>query len=81
MLKENFSYQEGLYAGNTIIKHIESTVYKTIDEAIRVKAELISNFEKEFGYSREDESFPDSNYSYNCGILDKLLKHHEQQKK
>ena len=81
MLEKDFNYQEGLHAGSTIIKHIKSTVYKTIDEAIRIKAELISNFEKEFGYSREDESFPDSNYSYNCGILDKLLETYEQQKK
>ena len=49
---------------------------KNLEEAIKVKQELINNFENpnSFAYSREipDNQAFDRNYAYNCGILDRL---------
>lgn len=74
---QDHNYMEGHgVAADTIIRFIGSTVYGTIEEAIKVKQELINNFENpnSFAYSREipDNRAFDRNYAYNCGILDRL---------
>lgn len=74
---QDHNYMEGRsVAADTIIRFIGSTIYGTIEEAIRVKQELINNFENpnSFAYGREipDNQVFDRNYAYNCGILDRL---------
>jgi len=80
LIEKDINYQEGIWAGNDMAKHIDKTIYETVYYAIQVKQELINNFEKEFGYSREREEF-DPNYSYNMGILDALKKIYNDQEK
>lgn len=72
MLEKNLNYLEGLWVGSQVAKNIEKTTYGTLEQAIQIKEELISNFEKEFGYSRMDKEFTDTNYTYNLGMLDKF---------
>lgn len=79
MLEKDFNYSEGKWAGHQMARNIEQTVYGSLEEAIKAKAELISKFEEDFGYSREDKEFPDRNYTYNLGILDKLKEIHESE--
>ena len=69
--KTDPNYIEGKWAGKDIAKKIEMTAYKNLETAIDVKQKLIDNFEKEFGYSKEQDSF-DRNYTFNLGILDVL---------
>jgi|32_taG_2_1085360.scaffolds.fasta_scaffold168966_2 hypothetical protein len=75
-ITKDLSYQEGYWAGKSVIKNIEFTTYKDLETAIAIKENLIANFENDFGYTREDWN-KDSNYSYNCGMLDKLLEEKE----
>ena len=77
-IENDLSYQEGIWAAGNMAKNIDKTIYETLFYAIQVKQELIDNFEKEFGFSREME-IPDGNYSYNLGILDALKKIHEDE--
>lgn len=72
LIENDLNYQEGLWAGKKIIPNISATTYGTLEEAIRIKSELVSEFETRFGYSRNDQEFPDRNYSFNCGFLDAL---------
>ena len=69
-IQTNPWYTEGQWAGQQMLKDIEQTMYGTIPEAIRVKEELIVQFEKEFGYCRTGTY--DRNYAFNLGILDVL---------
>ena len=46
MLEKDFNYQEGLWAAKGMAKNIGSTTYGSLEEAIRVKSELISEFEE-----------------------------------
>lgn len=75
----DLNYAEGAWATLSMIKIIEKTQYKTIEEAIRIKTELIKQFESDFGYHRNMDEF-DRNYSYNYGILDNLNNHLNQTK-
>ena len=70
------AYSEGYWSGKSVYDNIEKTTYKNITTAIEVKKRLIQNFENEFGYTREDWG-NDSNYSYNCGMLDRLIEEAE----
>lgn len=72
-LEKNFSYLEGLTGASGMIKYIENTSYGSLENAIKVKTELVEHFEKEFGYSREDEEI-DPKYAYTLGLLDALTK-------
>jgi hypothetical protein len=72
-LENNFSYSEGVWAAKGMIKHIATTTYGTIEQAVNVKQALIKNFEEQFGYSREMEEL-DPRYAYELGILDELKK-------
>jgi hypothetical protein len=80
-IKADLNYMEGYWAGLKMEKHIEATVYKTLDGAIASKHSLVEHFKSEFGYSDEEEEF-DRNYSYNHGILDalKFLKQKQDEK-
>ena len=70
-IKKDVNYLEGVWVAKKLADNIEKTEYGTIEEFITAKQSLIEHFEKEFGYSRDDESF-DRNYSFNYGLLDKL---------
>jgi hypothetical protein len=65
-------YMDGQWDAERMSQNIERTNFGSMDEAIKVKTELIEHFEKEFGHTREDFK-DDKNYSYNCGMLDKLI--------
>ena len=69
MIENNNNYREGRYVGINVANRIESTGYKNLEAAILQKQSLIDHFEKEFGFSREQESY-DRNYAFNMGILD-----------
>lgn len=73
-IKKDTEYQEGYWAARSIVPFIEKTTYKTVDEAIKVKQELVNQFEEKFGYHRDLDVY-DSNYSWNCGFLDYLKEH------
>jgi hypothetical protein len=73
LIEKDLNYMEGTWAGERLAPRIDKTEYETLYYAIQIKQNLIDNFEKEFGYSREMDEF-DRNYSYNLGILDKLKK-------
>jgi hypothetical protein len=62
------NYAEGQWVGKRIADTVDKTEYKDLPTAIKVKQELINNFEKKFGYKHEQESF-DRNYTFNLGIL------------
>ena len=68
---KDLNYMEGIWAVPGMLRIIDKTEYKTIEEAIRVKQELIDQFETDFGYHRNMDEF-DRNYSYNYGLLDEL---------
>ena len=61
-IETNFSYMEGTWAAESMIKKIDKTEYKTVEQAIKVKQELINHFEKDFGFDRNmdemDSVFP-----------------------
>ena len=77
-ITKNLKYMDGQWDAERMSHSIERTNFETIDEAIRVKTELIDHFEKEFGHTRE--SFKDDrNYSYACGMLDKLIELKEKE--
>lgn len=65
---EDSNYAEGKWVGNSIADKVQSTTYKDLPTAIKVKQELINNFEKKFGYRHDQETF-DRNYTFNLGIL------------
>lgn len=73
-IKKDTEYQEGYWSARSIVPHIDKTTYKTIDQAIKTKEELINQFQEKFGYHRDLEVY-DSNYSWNCGFLDYLKEH------
>lgn len=70
-IQNNGGYIDGVVAGRKMIKFIHLTEYKTLENAIRVKKELVELFEKEFGFSRDGEF--DYNYAHSLGILDTLI--------
>lgn len=70
-IEEDTNYVEGMRVGKSLLRFIENTVYGTLEEAIRVKTELVEKFEETFSYTKEindNETF-DKNYSYNMGML------------
>lgn len=70
-IEEDTNYVEGMRIGKSLLRFIENTVYGTLEEAIRVKTELVEKFEETFSYTKEindNETF-DKNYSYNMGML------------
>ena len=69
--KEDINYMEGRWIGKGIADRVDRTEYKDLKTAIEVKQNLIDNFEKKFGYSRNQDSF-DRNYTFNLGILEVL---------
>lgn len=70
-IKKDTEYQEGYWSAKTISQYIEKTTYKTLENAIKAKEELVEQFEEQFGYHRDLDVY-DSNYSWNCGFLDYL---------
>jgi hypothetical protein len=70
-INENIQYLEGRWSANSLIKHIELSDYKTLENAVKSKGELLDQFEKNFGFSRTMENI-DSNYAFNAGLYDAL---------
>lgn len=70
-INENTQYLEGQWAASSLIKHIELSDYKTLENAVESKGELLDHFEKNFGFSRSMENI-DSNYAFNAGLYDAL---------
>ena len=70
-LQNDVNYMEGKYAAPRMIRQIEFSDYKTVENAIAVKQELLKNFETEFGYNVKEYN-NDAAYSYNYGLLDGL---------
>ena len=70
-ISKDLNYMEGHWAGQQMAKHIDNTIYSSIEEAIAVKEALVENFESQFGYSESMPEF-DRNYSYNYGMLQAL---------
>jgi hypothetical protein len=70
-INENIQYLEGRWSANSLIKHIELSDYKTLENAVESKGELLDQFEKNFGFSRSMENI-DSNYAFNAGLYDAL---------
>ena len=76
-ITKDLNYQEGYWSGESVAKNIERTTYKDIETAIAVKQKVIDNFEKQFGYTKENFN-DDSNYSYNYGMLVRLKEESEK---
>lgn len=55
-IENNPFYQEAFFTATRMVKHIKSTKYGTLEEAIRSKKELIDDLKNEFGW---DETHPD----------------------
>lgn len=55
-LKNNPHFQHGVYVGNNVIKHIETTTYGTIETALERKKELVKDLKEQFGW---DETHKD----------------------
>ena len=55
-LKNNPHYQNGIYIGSNMAKHIKHTTYKTIDVALEKKKELVKDLKEQFGW---DETHKD----------------------
>jgi hypothetical protein len=70
-IEKHGQYLEGQWAGKKMVENIESTTYGSLENAIIAKQELITQFEEQFGFSRDMENI-DSNYAFNLGILDLL---------
>ncbi len=77
-VENEIEYLNGETTAEATIKFIDKTVYRTLEGAIKVKQELIDNFEKSdgFAYTREIPKYSafDRNYAFNCGMLDRLKK-------
>lgn len=78
--KDDINYIEGKWIGKGIADRVDRTEYKDLKTAIEVKQNLINNFEKEFGYKHDQESF-DRNYTFNLGILHVLKERFEEENK
>lgn len=76
-MEQDSQYLEGQWAGLKMVENIELTMYHTLEDAIKAKQELIEQFEKHFGYTREMKN-PDPNYAYNLGILDILIENYNE---
>lgn len=66
-LKNNPHYINGLYLGSQIIRHIEHTVYQTIDNAIFRKEELVQDFRENLDYDETNKEVAE-----NLGIIQTL---------
>lgn len=68
------AYIEGYSSGDSMIKFIDKTVYKTIDNAIAVKEDIIKRFETDFGFNPNKKPIDnfDRNYAFTYGLLNRL---------
>lgn len=66
-LENNPHYQNGLFWGRKLSKMVERTTYKTIDNAIFRKKELIEDLKKNFGWNEKNKEI-----SENLGIIKAL---------
>jgi len=55
-LKNNPHFQHGIYMGTSVIKHIETTTYGSIEVALERKRELVEDLKEQFGW---DETHKD----------------------
>lgn len=63
---------EGRWAAQKIIPNIERTNFNSLEGAILRKQATVTQFETNFGFSREME-IPDGNYAFNLGMLDEFI--------
>jgi hypothetical protein len=75
-IEQNATYMEGQWAAKKLIPVVEKTEFKTLEGAIVRKTTLIGLFEKDFGFSREMDSF-DYNYAFNMGMLGEFTAAHK----
>ena len=78
--KDDINYMEGRWIGKGIADRVDRTDYKDLETAIKVKQNLVDNFEKKFGYSHNQDSF-DRNYTFNLGVLEVLKERFKEQNK
>jgi len=70
-IQNDINYIEGHGVGTSLVDVIAKTIWGNLKAAYLTKQTVIDNFEKEFNYSSEAESF-DRNYSYTYGMRDAL---------
>ena len=79
-IQNDINYIEGRGVGKSLVETIEKTSWGDLHTAYMSKEHTINNFEKEFGYVSEADSF-DRNYSYTYGMRDALKEAYEKQQK
>lgn len=75
-LENNPHYQNGKFWARNMVKHIENTVYVTVENALEKKKELVEDLKKEFGW---DETHKD--VAENLGMIAALEEEVEKQPK
>ena len=63
-LENNVNYQIGVQKGNTIVRFIEQTIYKTLEIALEAKKGLNAMLASELGYDGKNKE-----YVENLGII------------
>ena len=58
--KDNPHYQNGYFWGDRLAPMIENSMYKTLEEAIRVKEELIKDFEEHFKWDMDNRDYAEA---------------------
>lgn len=56
----NPHYQNGYYWGKNTAKFIENTTYKTLDNAIAIKEQLLRDFEEHFNWDMKDKDYAET---------------------
>jgi len=79
-LKTNIHYMEGTFQGRIMANNVDKTTYKTLENALITKAEVIRNFEEVFGFSRESQPI-DNKYAFTLGVYDALKEIYEAHQK
>lgn len=66
--KDNPHYQNGYFWGERTAKFIENTTYGSLEEGIRVKEELLADFEEHFNWNMENKDYAETK-----GTLDAFI--------
>lgn len=56
-ITQNMHYQNGLFLGSKIIKFIENTTYKTLENALAAKSELRDLYKDKLNYTKKDKDY------------------------
>jgi hypothetical protein len=73
-ITDDGNYMDGMWDAKRMIPNIQATKYGKVTVALEVKQAIVDNFEEEFGYTDEQDSFL-RDYSYNCGMVAALKEH------